>query len=200
MAEDYDNQYDYNYESEDEDYGLEDMMGEMENKEDKGDYEYESDGEEDLEGAGYLLGGARRVHHKGYKGLRHCVSESVGPHGKKRCHKYARGGVMSGGYRTGGYGDRAGARKNPWLAFLAQYRRVHPQTRHMPQSEVAKMASKAYRSRGGGVLTGGARRPKGHKRGMKKGEHCLSYKVGPSGRKRCGHYGMGFNYPLGIYD
>lgn len=191
-------QYDYKedeYDSgdEDQDYSLGDMMNEMENKGEGGnyDYEFESDGEDDAEG-GYLLGGARRArHHAGYKGVRHCVRERVGPSGRKRCVKYKRGGVLTGGYQTGG------RVRSAWQEFSS---------RHLPgllrqgvpfRQAIKQVSSMYHGKKGAGLITGGAR---GHKRGMRKGEHCLRHKVGPSGLKRCARYGMGYNYPLGIYD
>jgi hypothetical protein len=62
---------------------------------------------------------------------------SSGKSGKKRCKKY--GGTLYGdntSYNLGG-----AVAHNPWLAHMARVRAQHP---GLPQSEVAKLASRTY--------------------------------------------------------
>ena len=49
---------------------------------------------------GGVLVGAGRSGGRMVKGLRHCVSSSAGPSGKKRCMKYSSGPAGSGKYRS----------------------------------------------------------------------------------------------------
>jgi hypothetical protein len=58
--------------------------------------------------------------------------------------------ATSMGVSYGGYGTKAGAMKNPWLAHVQAYRQEHP---GMPYKKCLQNAAKTYR-RGAGI-TGG---------------------------------------------
>ena len=71
--------------------------------------------------------------------------------------RYAVGGAVTGGRMrkrrvTGGYGTKAGAMKNPWLAHVQAYRQEHPA---LSYKQCLKNAAKSYRK--GGAVTGGRR-------------------------------------------
>lgn len=63
------------------------------------------------------------------------------------------GGVLVGGgskrryNRRGGAGTRMGARHNPWIEFLKEFRMMNPQYDHMRQSELVKIAREYYPNR-----------------------------------------------------
>lgn len=90
--------------------------------------------------------------------------------GKKKCMPYSEhaarlsrkynggecgccGGVLVGGgskrryHRRGGAGTRMGARHNPWIEFLKEFRMMNPQYDHMRQSELVKIAREYYPNR-----------------------------------------------------
>lgn len=90
--------------------------------------------------------------------------------GKKKCMPYGEhaarlsrkcnggecgccGGVLVGGgskrryHRRGGAGTRMGARHNPWIEFLKEFRMMNPQYDHMRQSELVKIAREYYPNR-----------------------------------------------------
>lgn len=87
------------------------------------------------------------------KGARHCI-DFYKDHKPKRCKAYAKGprpeelGLGMYDYEGGRHmrkpmkKHRGGAMHNPWLKFLAHFRRQYP---HMKQSDLVKMASHEYR-------------------------------------------------------